>query len=88
MTAKVSDRLVEIVALVTIPLISTIGYLVIDELKEQNANQKEMRRELSEINGFIQVFVSELATVKGDVREINVKVDGNTRQINILRGLK
>lgn len=86
MAAKVNDRLVEIVAIITIPLISTIGYMVIDQLKEQNINQKEIRREVSKINGFIHTFVSEITTLKANVREINVKVDGISKRVYKLEG--
>jgi peptidoglycan hydrolase CwlO-like protein len=76
------------VAIVTVPLISVIGYMVIDELKEQNQNQKEMSRELSNINGHIKTFVSEIAALKNDVENISIRVDGNTREIYKLKGAK
>ena len=90
-TDKVADRWIKIIGLValfTFPLIGTIGKLILNNMDEISARQVLTIDQLGKINGFLGTHESKISRNTQDIQDINVKVDGNTAEINKLKGIR
>ena len=74
-------KVLSLVAIVTLPLIGVIGNSLIQ-------GQERMNEELSEMNAYLQTHESRISRNEVDIKEINVKVNGNSERIYKLKGAK
>ena len=79
--AEIWIKVLSLVAIVTLPLIGVIGSSLIQ-------GQERMNEELSEMNAYLQTHESRISRNEVDIREINVKVSGNSERIYKLKGVK
>lgn len=74
-------KVLSLVALVTLPLISVIGNSLIN-------GQAKTIEEISKLNAFLQTHESRISRNENDIKEINVKVSGNSEMIYKIKGVK
>lgn len=79
--AEIWIKVLSLVAIVTLPLIGVIGNSLIE-------GQERTNNELSKINAYLQTHESRISRNEADLKEINVKVLGNSERIYKLEGAK
>ena len=79
--AELWIKVLSLVAVITLPLIGVIGKSLID-------GQNRMTEEISKMNAFLQTHESRISRNEDDIKEINVKVNGNSERIYKLKGAK
>jgi hypothetical protein len=102
MAARVSDRLVEIVAAATMIMVGIIGYLndarqksIIEAQKATNTTLKEVVKTMGDFNvrfenhnGRITINATGINDNKNEIRDVNIRVDKTITEINKLKGYK
>ena len=84
--------ILDFVAVITIPLISTIGYLNFSTQNRLIDGQEEMRKELSYTNTFLQINTTQISNIKNELSEVKttqkkfaddvlIKVDGISKRV-------
>ena len=81
-------KVITLVAIITLPLVSTIGGFIIQGQNEMTAGQRKTNEELSKINGYLLTHENRISRTESDVKEISVKVLGNTERIYKLEGTR
>lgn len=79
--AEVWIKVLSGLAAITLVLTSFIGVRAIDKLDQIGDT-------LADVVGFVQIHSLEISSLKKGLEETNVKVEGNTRNINEIKGAK
>lgn len=99
--ASISKKItvLDFAAVITIPLISTIGYLNFTTQNRLIDGQEKMRVELSNTNTFLQINTTQISSIKEELTEVKItqkkfaadvliKVDGISKRVYKLEGAK
>ena len=99
--ASISKKItiLDFVAVLTIPLISTIGYLNISSQNRLIDGQDEIRKELSSTNTFLQVNTTQISNIKAELSEVKItqkkfsedvliRVNGISKRVYKLEGAR
>lgn len=81
---KVTDRPTE----VGVTINNILTFLVLSVMGWVGYNINTMRVDIATMSGYLQTHESRISRTESDVKEIHIKVDGNTREIYKLKGAK
>ena len=81
-------KIIGLVALLTFPLIGTIGKLILDDMGKIAERQAATINTLNRINVSIGTYGGRISRAEKDISEINIKVDGISERVYKLEGAK